>query len=228
MIFRKIINDPVHGFITVPSRVLSEGERRVIAVHEAGHALVAHVLPLADEVHRISIVARGSSLGHTMLLPAEDQHLHGRRELEDRMAVVLGGRAAEEVVFGEITTGAADDIMRVTQLARSMVTEFGMSEKLGPQHIASADDAPFLGRGATRGAATSEDTAARVDDEVGRLIDEARARAIAVVETYRVTLDAVVAALLERDTLVDDDLAAVLDTVNIESPAEGSNHDGER
>ncbi len=211
-----------------PSRVLSDAERQVIAVHEAGHALVAHVLPLADEVHRISIVARGSSLGHTVLLPPDDQHLHGRRELEDRMAVVLGGRAAEEVVFGEITTGAADDIMRVTQLARSMVTEFGMSDKLGPQRIAAADDAPFLGRGSTQGAATSEDTAARVDDEVGRLIDEARARAISVVETYRVTLDAVVAALLEQDTLVDDDLAAVLGTASLESPAEGTNHDGER
>ncbi len=211
-----------------PSRVLSDAERQVIAVHEAGHALVAHVLPLADEVHRISIVARGSSLGHTVLLPPDDQHLHGRRELEDRMAVVLGGRAAEEVVFGEITTGAADDIMRVTQLARSMVTEFGMSDKLGPQRIAAADDAPFLGRGSTQGTATSEDTAARVDDEVGRLIDEARARAISVVETYRVTLDAVVAALLEQDTLVDDDLAAVLGTASLESPAEGTNHDGER
>jgi cell division protease FtsH len=144
------------------------------------------------------------------------------------MAVVLGGRAAEEVVFGEITTGAADDIMRVTQLARSMDTECGMSDKLGPQRIAAADDAPFLGRGSTQGAATSEDTAARVDDEVGRLIDEARARAISVVETYRVTLDAVVAALLEQDTLVDDDLAAVLGTASLESPAEGTNHDGER
>ena len=193
-----------------PSRVLSEGERRVIAVHEAGHALVAHALPLADEVHRVSIVRRGAALGHTLILPTEDQHLHGRRELQDRMAVLLGGRSAEEVVLGEVTTGAADDILRVSQLARSMVVEYGMSPKLGPVHLADGDDAPFLGRASTRSATLSPDTAARVDEEVGRLVDEAAARAVSVIESHRVVLDAVVEALLEYETLEGDALGRLL------------------
>ena len=209
-----------------PSRVLSEVERRVIAVHEAGHALVAHALPLADEVHRVSIVRRGAALGHTLILPPEDQHLHGRRELEDRMAVLLGGRAAEEVVVGEVTTGAADDILRVTHLARSMVVEYGMSPKLGPLHLSDGDAAPFLGRSSTRGPVVSPETAARVDEEVGRLVDEAAARAVALVESNRAVLDALVAALLEDETLEDDRLARLLGDVTGPDRRGGGRPDG--
>src|SRR5690606_31583813 len=148
------------------SRVMSEEERRTVAVHEAGHALVGHVLPHADEVHKISIVSRGHALGYTVMLPEEDRTLHSRAQLSDLLAMTLGGRTAEEVVFGEITTGAADDIERATRIARSMVTEYGMSEKLGPQRFASRDGEPFLGREHGRSAEHSEEVAARIDEEI--------------------------------------------------------------
>ena len=189
------------------SRVLGEDERRVIAVHEAGHALVGHVLPHAEEVHKISIVARGSALGFTVMLPEEDRHLHTRSDLSDRLAMTLGGRTAEEVVFGEITTGAVDDIEQATRLARAMVTEFGMSDKLGPQRFTTRDGEPFLGREHASRADVSDDLAARIDDEVSRLLDEAHARARQIVETHRATLDALADALIERETLLDEDLA---------------------
>jgi len=189
------------------SRVLGEDERRVIAVHEAGHALVGHVLPHAEEVHKISIVARGSALGFTVMLPEEDRHLHTRSDLSDRLAMTLGGRTAEEVVFGEITTGAVDDIEQATRLARAMVTEFGMSDKLGPQRFTTRDGEPFLGREHASRADVSDDLAARIDDEVSRLLDEAHARARQIVETHRATLDALADALVERETLLDEDLA---------------------
>ena len=192
------------------SRVLGEQERRVIAVHEAGHALVGHVLPHAEEVHKISIVARGSALGFTVMLPEEDRHLHTRSDLSDRLAMTLGGRTAEEVVFGEITTGAVDDIEQATRLARAMVTEFGMSDKLGPQRFTTRDGEPFLGREHANRSDVSDDLAARIDDEVSRLLDEAHARARQIVETHRTTLDALADALVERETLLDEDLAQIL------------------
>ncbi len=193
------------------SRVLGEEERRVIAVHEAGHALVGHVLPHAEEVHKISIVARGSALGFTVMLPEEDRHLHTRSDLSDRLAMTLGGRTAEEVVFGDVTTGAVDDIEQATRLARAMVTEFGMSDKLGPQRFTTRDGEPFLGREHASRADISDDLAARIDDEVARLLDEAHARARHIVETHRATLDALADALVERETLLDDDLATIFD-----------------
>jgi cell division protease FtsH len=189
------------------SRVLGEQERRVIAIHEAGHALVGHVLPHAEEVHKISIVARGSALGFTVMLPEEDRHLHTRSDLSDRLAMTLGGRTAEEVVFGEITTGAVDDIEQATRLARAMVTEFGMSDKLGPQRFTTRDGEPFLGREHASRADVSDDLAARIDDEVSRLLDEAHVRARDIVQTHRATLDALADALIERETLLDEDLA---------------------
>jgi cell division protease FtsH len=198
-----------------PSRVLSAAERKVIAVHEAGHALVAHVAPHTDEVHRVSIVARGAALGHTLLLPEEDRHLHSQPELESRLAVLLAGRAAEQAVFGQVTTGAADDIAQATRLARSMVTEFGMSEKLGPQRYLEAVDAPFLGRDAARPPAVSPETSSQVDAEVGRLVEDAEHRATTIIEANRDVLDSVVAALLESETLEDEALASLLATAAV-------------
>jgi cell division protease FtsH len=188
------------------SRILSEPERRTVAVHEAGHALVSHALPHADGVHKVSIVARGSALGYTVMLPDEDRHLHTRSELADRMAVALGGRSAEEVVFGEITTGAADDIERATRLARAMVTEFGMSDKLGPQRFSVQDAEPFLGRDRARTADHSDEVATRIDEEVARLLDEAHERALRILEEHRDVLDRLAAALLEHETLAEDEL----------------------
>jgi cell division protease FtsH len=207
------VRDAVDRVLAGPerrSRVMSERERRTVAVHEAGHALVSHALPGADPVHKISIVARGASLGHTVLLPEEDRSLHTREELTDRLAVTLGGRSAEEVVLGEVTTGAADDIDRATRLARAMVTEYGMSDKLGPRRLAAGDGEPFLGRDAARDGSHSEELTARVDEEVARLIDEAHERARGVVERHRDTLDRLAGALLERETLTDHELDRLL------------------
>jgi len=163
----------------------------------------------------VSIVARGAALGHTLLLPEEDRHLHSQPELESRLAVLLAGRAAEQAVFGQVTTGSADDIAQATRLARSMVTEFGMSEKLGPQRYLEAVDAPFLGRDAARPPTVSPETSAQVDAEVGRLVDDAEHRATTIIEANRDVLDSVVAALLESETLEDEALASLLATAAV-------------
>ena len=192
------------------SRVMSESDRRTVAYHEAGHAMVSHVLPHADDVHKISIVNRGVALGYTVFLPDEDRSLHTRAELSDRLAVALGGRAAEEAVFGEITTGAADDIDRATAMARAMVTEFGMSDKLGPRRFTRHDTEPFLGRDHLRGGGHSDELAAHIDEEISRLLDEAHDRARRIIEEHRWVLDDLAAALLERETLTDGELADLL------------------
>ena len=202
------------------SRVLSGAERRTVAYHEVGHALVGHVLPNANEVHKISIVARGAALGYTVMLPEDDRRLHSRSELSDQLAMILAGRTAEEVVFGEITTGASDDIERATRLARAMVTEYGMSEKLGPQRFASRDGEPFLGREHGRSADHSDEVAARVDEEISRLLDEAHGRARRILEEHRDVLDRLAGALLERETLADDELDAMLAGVGAPSDPE--------
>jgi cell division protease FtsH len=193
------------------SRIMSARDRRTIAIHESGHAVVSHVLPNAHPVHKISIVSRGQSLGQTVLLPEEDTHLHRRAELEDRLAVLLGGRAAEEVFLGEITSGAADDIDQATKVARAMVTELGMSEKLGPQRFSDADSEPFLGREQSRRGDHSDELAARIDEEVSRLIADAYDRARRLVEEHRATLEALSEALLEHETLDDEMLDRLLD-----------------
>jgi len=207
------VNGAIDRVLTGPERlgrIMSVEERHTVAVHEAGHALVGHVLPNTDEVHKISIVARGSALGFTVMLPTEDRHLHTRSQLSDLLAMTLGGRSAEEAVFGEITTGATDDIERATRIARSMVVEFGMSEKLGPQRFARADGEPFLGRQHTRSDDHSDELAARIDEEVSRMLDEAHSRARRILEEHRAVLDSLAAALLDRETLADEDLAGLL------------------
>ncbi len=200
------------------SRIMSDWQRRTVAVHECGHALVGHLLPHTDEVHKISIVARGAALGYTIMLPTEDRQLHSRSELADLLAMTLGGRSAEEVVFGEITTGATDDIDRATRIARSMVTEFGMSEKLGPQRFAERDGEPFLGRDHSATSAHSDELAARIDEEVARLLDEAHDRARRILEQHRSSLDLLTSALLERETLAEDELADLLAAASPEGP----------
>jgi cell division protease FtsH len=213
IITQRELDDAIDRVLAGPerkSRVMSEDERRTVAVHEAGHALVGHVLPHADEVHKISIVSRGVALGFTIMLPVEDRMLHSRSQLSDTLAMTLGGRTAEEVVFGEITTGAADDIERATRIARSMVTEFGMSEKLGPQRFVGRDGEPFLGRESGRSTEHSDELAARIDEEIARMLDEAHDRARRVLEEHRSVLDHLAAKLLEREMLTDDELAEAL------------------
>jgi cell division protease FtsH len=191
------------------SRVMSEQEKLTIAYHESGHALVGHVLRGTDPIHKVSIVARGRALGWTLALPLEDKYLHTRSELEDSMAMLLGGRTAEELVFGEITTGASDDIERCTDIARGMVTQYGMSDRLGPQQLGKVKGEIFLGRDYGHEADYSPEVAGIVDGEVRLLIDTAHDRARAILSAHRTTLDALAAALVEKETLDDTDLAEI-------------------
>jgi cell division protease FtsH len=189
------------------SRVMSEREKLTIAYHEGGHALVGHVLEGTDPIHKVSIVARGRALGWTLALPLEDKYLRTRGELEDSMAMLLGGRTAEELVFGEITTGASDDIERCTDIARGMVTQYGMSDRLGPQQLGKVKGEVFLGRDMAHEPDYSPEVAAVVDSEVRRLIDAAHDRARAIIAAHRETLDALASSLVEKETLEDADLA---------------------
>ena len=193
-------------------RVIREKEKRVIAYHEAGHALVGHVLPDADEVHKVSIVSRGRALGLTWYLP-EDRYTMTKSQLEAQMAAVLGGRTAEELVFGEITTGAANDIEKATEIARAMVTQYGMSTHLGPRKFGQDQGEVFLGRdyGATRD--YSDELAARIDGEVAKLINGSHDTARAVLVTHRATLDALAGELIEKETVDDVDLARIFEGV---------------
>jgi cell division protease FtsH len=183
------------------SRVISDRERRIIAYHEGGHALVAHALPNTDPVHKVSIIPRGRSLGYTLTLPTEDKFLVTRDELVDELAMLLGGRTAEELVFADPTTGAQNDIDHATTIARQMVTEYGMSEALGPLRLGQPRGEVFLGRDLATTPGYSEEVAARIDQEVRRLIEHARAVARHVIETNRAVLDRLAAELVEQETV---------------------------
>jgi len=183
------------------SRIISEREKRVIAYHEAGHALVSWALPNANPVHKVSIISRGRALGYTLTLPLEDRFLVSRSELIDELAMLLGGRVAEELVFQDPTTGAGDDLERATKTARKMVCEYGMSEKLGPMSLGEKVDQPFLGRDLSAHPDYSEHVAAEIDEEIRRLIDEAHEEAWTICNTYRTQLDSMVDALIEKETI---------------------------
>jgi cell division protease FtsH len=194
------------------SMVMSESERRTAAWHESGHTLVGKFVVGNDEVHKVSIIPRGSALGVTQFLPTEDRHLMTRKQALARIAMALGGRSAEEVVFGEITTGAADDIRRATQIARSMVCEVGMSEKLGPIAFGEREESVFLGRDfAQRHQDYSNQTAMSIDDEITRIVSEQHEVARNVLNEHRAQLDALAHALLERETLDAEEIQAVIE-----------------
>jgi cell division protease FtsH len=196
------------------NRIMSEREKLTIAYHEGGHTLVGHVLEGTDPIHKVSIVSRGRALGWTLALPTEDKYLRTRSELEDTMAMLLGGRTAEELAFGEITTGASDDIERCTDIARGMVTQYGMSDKLGPQQLGKVKGEVFLGRDAGHEADYSAEVAGIVDAEVRRLIDTAHDRARSILTTHRATLDVLATKLVEKETLEDADLAEIFGPVD--------------
>jgi len=197
------------------TRVMSEKEKLVIAYHEGGHTLVGHVLQGTDPIHKVSIVARGRALGWTLALPVEDKYLKTRTELVDSMTMLLGGRTAEEIVFGEPTTGASDDIERCTEIARKMVTAYGMSERLGPQQLGGSSPTAMTGRTDGSGDTTySDEVAGVIDREVRRLVDGAHERARAILETHRSTLDRLAVALVEKETLDDTDLAEVFGPID--------------
>jgi len=192
------------------SRLISDEEKRIIAYHEAGHALVAHLLPLADPVRKISIVSRGMALGYTMSLPEEDRYLTSRNKFRDDLATLLGGHAAEKLVFGDVTTGPSSDLERATKLARQMVTQFGMSERLGPMTFGQKEELIFLGREIAEQRDYSEKVAQEIDREVQQLVREAYDRATEVLVTHRDKLDLIAQQLIERETLEEQDFLALL------------------
>jgi cell division protease FtsH len=203
------------------SAILSEKERKIIAYHEGGHALVGHAMPNADPVHKITIIPRGRALGYTQALPTEDKVLVTRAEMLDQLAMLLGGRTAEELVFHEPTTGAANDIEKASEIARGMVTQYGMSERLGARKFGSGDGEPFLGMERSHARDYSEEIASEIDDEVRRLIESAHDEAWEVLVEYRDVLDHLVLRLLDKETLSRNEVLQVFDTVQ-KRPLRGS------
>ena len=183
------------------SRMLSPEEKEIVAYHEAGHAVVAHMLPNCDPVTKVTIIPRGMGLGYTMALPVEDRYLQHRAKLMDDLAYALGGRAAEELVFGDVTTGAGDDLEKVTKMARNMVTRYGMSEKLGPLVYGQKDELVFLGREIGEQRDYSDAVAEEIDAEVRRIVVEAHTKARDVLARHRHKLDAVAQKLMEVETV---------------------------
>ncbi|MEX1072062.1 MAG: cell division protein FtsH, partial [Chloroflexota bacterium] len=172
-----------------------------IAYHEGGHAVVQRALPKCDPVSKVTIVSRGMALGYTMSLPSEDRYLHSKSEFEDKIAGMLAGHVAEEIVFGDTTTGASNDIEKATGLARAMVTQYGMSEKLGPLTFGKKDEMIFLGREISEQRNYSDAIAAKIDAEVREIIDRAYQRAKVALTTHREVLDRLAALLIEKETI---------------------------
>ena len=183
------------------SRVITENEKKITAYHEAGHAIVAHFLPNTDPVHKISIIARGRAGGYTIKLPTEDRHMHTKTEYIEEIAVLLGGYTAEKETFGEVTTGATSDLRRATSLARSLITDFGMSETLGPRTFGEKEEMIFLGREITEQRDYSEKIAEQIDIEIANFMDRAGKMAKEIVNNQKEKLDVVVNELLEKETI---------------------------
>ncbi len=192
------------------TRTITPNEKKVIAVHEAGHALIASLTPGADKVHKVTIVPRGRALGYTMQLPTHDRFLLSQRELETRLTVLVGGRAAEKLVLGEASTGAADDLAHATDLARRMVTEFGMSTVLGPVHLAASTQTNFLSQQFGLDARVSPETATLVDVETRRILEEAVGEASSILESHRLALDSLADLLCELETVNGVQIDAIL------------------
>ncbi len=192
------------------SRRVSDKEKKIIAYHEAGHALVAAHIPGADAVHKVTIVSRGAAGGYTRFLPEEDRGLYSKAQFEAMMAVMMGGKTAEEIVFGEATTGASDDLQRASKVARRMVTEFGMSETLGPRAFDESGSMVFLGKELTQGRNYSDAVAKQIDSEIGKLLNRSKATAMRILTKNRARLDRLAGRLLEVETLDGDQLNMLL------------------
>ena len=200
------------------SRLMTEEERRITAYHEGGHALVAHALPHTDPVHKVTIMPRGRALGYTMVLPDEDRYAVTRNQMLDQLAYTMGGRAAEELIFHDPTTGASNDIEKATNLARAMVTQYGMTQRLGAIKLGISDSQPFLGRDYGHQRDYSESIAAVVDSEIRELIENAHQEAFDILVANRETLDRLVEELLENETLNKEEIAAVFKKVRKVKP----------
>ena len=192
------------------TRLLSEEERKITAYHELGHALVGHYLEHTDEVHKISVISRGQALGYTISLPREDRYLTTKAALMEQLAMTLGGRAAEELVFHEVTTGAANDLEKVTSISKQMIMRYGMSDKLGPRVLGRNHDMPFLGREMGAEPDYSEEIAREIDDEIKRVIEEAHDLAVSVLKEHIDDLHKISAILIERETIDKDQFERLL------------------
>ncbi len=193
------------------TRVMGDKERLITAYHEMGHAIVGHFLEHSDPVHKISIISRGQALGYTISMPQEDKFLTTRAELQDTMAMTLGGRAAEEIVFQEITTGASNDLEKVTATAKQMVMRFGMSERLGPRVFGHDHGQPFLGREFSSEPDYSDEIAREIDDEIRRIVESAHQRAKDILGEHRESLTTISEILLKRETIEKEEFIALLD-----------------
>jgi cell division protease FtsH len=192
------------------TRLLSEAERKITAYHELGHAIVGHFLEHTDDVHKISVISRGQALGYTISLPREDRYLTTKTALMEQLAMTLGGRAAEELVFHEVTTGAANDLEKVTSIAKQMIMRYGMSEKLGPRVLGRNHDLPFLGREMGNEPDYSEEIAREIDDEIRRVIEEAHELAVGTLKAHMDELHRVSGILIERETIDKDQFERLL------------------
>jgi cell division protease FtsH len=198
------IEEAVERLIAGPekkSRVISDREKAIIAYHEAGHAIVMRMLPNCDPVHKISVISRGMALGYTMPLPPEDRHLMSRAKFNDDLAGLMGGHMAERLVFGDVTTGAGNDLERATGIARRMVTEWGMSDKLGPRTYGKREEMVFLGREITEQRNYSEQVAQTIDEEVRDIIERATRAAGDILTRHRRILDSVAERLMKEETI---------------------------
>jgi cell division protease FtsH len=191
------------------SRLISEEEKRIVAYHEAGHAVVMNSLAEADPVHKVSIIARGMAAGYTLALPSEDRTLTPKKKLLADIVGLLGGRAAEEIVFDDITSGASNDIERVTKIARTMITRLGMSEKLGPMVYGQKEELIFLGREISEQRDYSEEVAQQIDKEVKVLVADSYKKAKDILNQYRDKLDAVANRLLEVETITKEEFESI-------------------
>jgi cell division protease FtsH len=192
------------------SMVISEEEKKNTAFHEAGHTLVAKLIPGTDPVHKVSIIPRGRALGVTMQLPIEDKHSYSKESLLNRIAVLMGGRAAEQIIFNSMTTGAGNDIERATEIARKMVCEWGMSDKLGPVSFGKKDEQIFLGREMATHKNYSEATAVEIDAEIRRIVDENYSRVIQLLSTNVDILHRISAELIEKENLSGEEVDRII------------------
>jgi cell division protease FtsH len=200
------------------SRLMTEEERRITAYHEGGHALVAHALPHTDPVHKVTIMPRGRALGYTMVLPDEDRYAVTRNQMLDQLAYTMGGRAAEELIFHDPTTGAANDIEKATNLARAMVTQYGMTQRLGAIKLGISDSQPFLGRDYGHQRDYSENVASIVDSEIREMIENAHQEAFDILVSNREILDLLVEELLEKETLIKEEIEVIFKKVKKVKP----------
>ncbi|NLF02833.1 MAG: ATP-dependent metallopeptidase FtsH/Yme1/Tma family protein [Anaerolineales bacterium] len=204
------------------SHLMSPEEKRITAFHEAGHAIVAHLLPRCDPVHKVSIVTRGMAAGYTIALPEEDRRIVSKAKFTDDLAFALGGRAAEELIFGDVTTGAANDLERVTETARAMVTRYGMSDKLGPMTFGQKEELVFLGKEIGEQRDYSEAVAQEIDEEVRRIVHEAYQQATEVLATHIDQLNFIAQELIESETLNGEEFVSLFESGRRPEPPDGS------